>query len=57
MEEHRLIKGRWSRFAVAFLVSLPVLDGWAMIATGRPAVFVIGVVGIVAALVLWATRG
>ena len=57
MENHRLIKSLRSRFAVAFLVSLPVLDGWAMIATGIPLVFVIGVVGIVATLVLWAMRG
>ena len=57
MEDHRLIKSRRNRFAVAFLVSLPVLDAWAMAAIGRPAAFVIGVVAIVAALALWAMQG
>ena len=57
MDDHRIIKSRRNRFAIAFLISLPVLDGWAMVAIGRPAAFVVGVVAIVAALALWAMQG
>jgi len=51
---YRLIPTRRTRAAVAFLVSLPLLDAWSTLQAGHPTVMLLGIVPIVTALALWA---
>jgi hypothetical protein len=50
----RLIQGRWRRGAIAFLISMPVLDTWWLVYRSNPTILLCGSAAIIAALALWA---